>query len=122
MNTQNIKTYTTCSELFDNDFFKSSYFTRINNKKNIHIQETSFYEFFKAEKNIKINTSSLYNCDLSMIKKIKKLVIVFQGDRVDQYQLSYDLLNDIKQYANKDLELLLGYYYSPNPTVTLIYT
>lgn len=118
---RNITTYASCKELLENDFFETEYFKKTNNTQNIHIKENSFTQLFEDEKDIIMNKFSLYDCDLSMIDKARKIIIVFQGDKVEQYQLSYDLLNDIKDYGNKDLNLLLGYHYSKHSSVTMIY-
>lgn len=121
MNTNKAINYHSCEDLLKNDFFTSEYFTKINENKNVHIQEESFFKFFGREHDIKINTTSLTNCDLSMLKDLRKIVLVFQGNKKEQFQLSYDLIHDIQEYGNEDLDLLLGYHNSKDPLVTMIY-
>jgi len=120
-NARSIISYNSCNELLLNEFFSSSYFTNINEKRNVHIAEETFCEFFKDEHNITINTSLLSDCDLSMLKEVKKIVLVFRGDRNEQFKLSYALLKDIQEYGNEDLDVLLGYHNCNEPLVTMIY-
>jgi len=121
MNKNKAINYQNCEDLLKNDFFTSEYFTKVNENRNIHIQEESFFKLFGREHDIKINTTSLTNCDLSMIKDLRKIVLVFQGNKKEQFQLSYDLIHDIQEYGNEDLDLLLGYHNSKDPLVTMIY-
>ena len=121
MNTNQTINYHNCEDLLKNDFFTSEYFTKINENRNVHIQEEFFLKFFGKEHDIKINTSFLTNCDLSMLKDLRKIVLIFQGNKEEQFQLSYDLIHDIQEYGNEDLDLLLGYHNSKDPLVTMIY-
>ncbi|PHR74330.1 MAG: hypothetical protein COA66_00635 [Arcobacter sp.] len=121
MNANQTINYQNCEALLKNDFFTSEYFTKINENINVHIEEESFLKFFLKEHDIKINTSFLTNCDLSMLKNLRKMVLVFQGNKEEQFQLSYDLIHDIQEYGNEDLDLLLGYHNSKYPIVTMIY-
>ena len=56
-----------------------------------------------------------------MLKDLRKIVLIFQGNKEEQFQLSYDLIHDIQEYGNEDLDLLLGYHNSKDPLVTMIY-